>query len=74
MILTTFLTMFVKIFFELFYASHRCFDRGFKCDDHHTKQLTQYDYEQKNMGSEFEIDVNYSSMVTFVCVTMFYAG
>jgi hypothetical protein len=47
-------TSFGNLFFGCLYATLRCFDRSCHCcNDKKTRQLTQENYENKNLGSNF---------------------
>lgn len=53
-------------------ALKRKHDRGFTSDEHRTKTLTQFDYEDMNTGIEFSIDYRYANLLTWLFVVMIY--
>jgi hypothetical protein len=65
-----------NLFFGVLGSCTRCIDRkGRCCNSKFTKQLTQEDYEKKNMGNEFLIEYRYNMILTIMFVTiMFSAG
>jgi hypothetical protein len=61
--------------FGCIYACLRCCDRSCNCcNDRKTRQLTQENYENKNLGSNFELEMRYNGILTVMFVTMIYSA
>jgi len=45
----------------------KCFDRGCRTNSHdnakYTRQLTQFDYEEKQLGDDFSIEKGFGNMI-----------
>jgi len=59
-------------------ALKKCFDRGCKTNSKenakNTRQLTQFDYEEKQLGNEFGIEKGFGNMVLVIFVTFSFSA
>lgn len=62
----------VNLLYWLLYFSFRCWDRGCTCNSKKTKQLTQEEYEAKNMSPLQCIEYGYANQLVVVLLVMMY--
>ena len=74
MILMIFTPHVSNIGFQVLGSCRRCCDRKCSCSERKTRKYLQKDYEQINLGSEFDIEARYSNMLVVIGVTFLYSG
>ena len=52
----------------------RCMDRGCSSDTRKTKALVQEDYEEKNIGAEFQFEFRYANLLVVLAIAFLYSG
>ena len=52
----------------------RCCDRKCTCNEKKTKKVLQKDYEDINLGGDFDMETRYSNMLVVLTVTFIYSG
>lgn len=59
---------------QVMYCTKRCCDRRCTCDLKKTRKLTQWDYEDINIGNEFMLEFRYSNILSILAVIFFYSS
>ena len=51
-----------------------CYDRKCSCNERKTRKDLQHDYENVNLGGEFDMETRYSNMIVVLAITFLYSG
>ena len=61
-----------NISMQILFCTKRCWDRRCSFDAKKTRKLTQWDYEDVNIGNEFMLEFRYANMLSILAVILFY--
>jgi len=79
LIITIVLNTLINPAFALMSSVKRAIDHKFQSkpdypNDRFTSKLTQFDYEEVNLGIDFAIQKRYNTLITYVFITIIYGG